>query len=85
MKKKGKKKEEDVYDDALVNKVDGGDPPEPLSSPSSSISSSYEHSHHLHHSSHKASFKKPLLELDVKFALPMFNGDANPEKIENWI
>jgi hypothetical protein len=28
---------------------------------------------------------KPLLKLDVKFALPMFNGDANPEKLDNWI
>jgi hypothetical protein len=43
------------------------------------------HSHHSHHSSHKASFKKHLLKLDVKFALPMFNGDANPENLDNWI
>ena len=43
------------------------------------------HSHHSQHSSHKASFKKHLLKLDVKFALPMFNGDANPEKLDNWI
>ena len=43
--------------------------------------------HHSHHSnsSHKASFKKPLLNLDVKFSLPMFNGDANPENLDNWI
>jgi hypothetical protein len=43
------------------------------------------HSHHSHHSSHKASFKKHLLKLDVKFFLPMFNGDANPENLDNWI
>jgi hypothetical protein len=68
-----------------VNQGAGGDPPEPPSSPSSSSSSSSDHSHHSHHSSHKASFKKPLLKLDVKFDLPMFNGDANPEKLDNWI
>jgi hypothetical protein len=85
MKKKGKKKEAHADDDALVNQGARGDPPEPPSSPSSSSSSSSEHSHHSHHSSHKASFKKPLLKLDVKFSLPMFNGDANPEKIDNWI
>jgi hypothetical protein len=78
MKKKGKKKEAHVDDDASVNQGAGGDPPKPLSSPSSSSSSSSEHSHHSHHSIHKASFKKPLLKLDVKFSLPMFNGDANP-------
>jgi hypothetical protein len=85
MKKKGKKKEAHADDDASINQGAGGDPPEPPSSPSSSSSSSSEHSHHSHHSSHKASFKKPLLKLDVKFALPMFNGDANPEKLDNWI
>jgi hypothetical protein len=85
MKKKGKKKEEHVDGDALVNQGVGGDPPKPLSSPlsSSSSSSSSEHSHH--HSSHKASFKKPLLKLDVKFSLPMFNGDVNPKNLDNWI
>jgi hypothetical protein len=47
---------------------------------------------HLHHQvlallplSHKDSFKKPLLKIDVKFSFPMFNGDANPENIDNWI
>jgi hypothetical protein len=80
MKKKSKKKEEQANDNALVNQGSGGDPPEPPSSSSSSSSSSSEHSHHSHHSIHKASFKKPLLKLDVKFALPMFNGDVNPEK-----
>jgi hypothetical protein len=82
MKKKGKKKEAQDDDNASVNQGAGGDPPEPPSSPSSYSSSSFENSHH---SSHKAYFKKPLLKLDVKFDLPMFNGDANPEKIDNWI
>jgi hypothetical protein len=43
------------------------------------------HSHHSYHSIHKASFKKHLLKLDVKFSLPMFNGDANLENLDNWI
>jgi hypothetical protein len=85
MKKKGKKKEEHVDDDSSVNQGAGGDPSEPPSSPSSSISSSSEHSHHYHHSIHTTSFKKLLLNIDVKFSLPMFNGDANPEKLDNWI
>jgi hypothetical protein len=82
MKKKGKKKEAHADDDSSVNQGAGGDPPKPPSSQSSSISSSSKHSHH---SSHKASFKKPLLKLDVKFSLPMFNGDVNPKKLDNWI
>ena len=69
MKKEGKKKEAHVDDDASVNQGVGGDPPEPPSSPSSSSSSSSDHSHHSHNSIHKASFKKPLLNLDVKLNL----------------
>jgi hypothetical protein len=84
MKKKGKKNEAQVDENALVKQGAGGDPLEPPSSPSSSSSSSSDHSHHSN-AIHKASFKKPLLKLDVKFSLPMFNGDANPEKIDNWI
>jgi hypothetical protein len=85
MKKKEKIKESHVDDDASVNQGAGGDPPEPPYSPSSSSPSSSENSHHSHHSRHHASFKKPLLKLDVKFYLPMFNGDVNPIKIDNWI
>jgi hypothetical protein len=77
MKKKGKKMESHVDDDALLNQGARGDRHEPPYSPSSYSSSSSEHSHHSHRSSHKASFKKPLLKLDVKFVLLMFNGDAN--------
>jgi hypothetical protein len=81
MKNKEKKKEAHVDDDASVNQGVGGDPPEPSSSPSSSSSSSSKNSHHSQHYNHKASFNKPLLKLDVKFALPIFNGDANPENL----
>jgi hypothetical protein len=85
MKKKGNIKEAHADDNASINQGVGGDPPEPPSSPSSSSSSSSEHSHHSHHSSYKAYFKKPLLKLDVKSSLPMFNGDDNPENLDNWI
>jgi hypothetical protein len=85
MKKKGKKKEAQADVDASVNQGAGGDPPKTPSSPSSYSSSSSEYSHHSHDSSHKIYFKKPLLKLDVKFSLPMFNRDANPENLDNWI
>jgi hypothetical protein len=85
MKNKGNKKEAHIDDDDSVNQGAGGDPPKPPSSPSSYSSSSSEHSHHSHHSSHKASFKKPLLKLDVKFSLHVFNGDVNLEKLDIWI
>jgi hypothetical protein len=70
MQNKGKKKEAEADDDASINQGARGDLLEPPSSPSSSSSSSSKCSHH---SSHKDSFKKPLLKLDVKFSLPMFN------------
>jgi hypothetical protein len=83
MKNKWKKKEEQDDEDALINQGARGDPPEPPSSPSSSSSSSSENSHHSHHSIHKDSFKKPLLKIDVNFSLPIFNGYANFEKLDN--
>ena len=56
-------------------------PPSPPSSPSSSSLSS---------SSHKSSpFKKKkksyLIKLDVKFDLPIYDGELNVEKLDNWI
>eukprot|EP00253_Pinus_taeda_P010660 PITA_10660 len=56
-----------------------GDPPPPSSPPSSSSSSSS--SVHKHRSSGKSLF----LKLDVKFELPMFNGEVNAKKLDNWI
>ena len=29
--------------------------------------------------------KIPFLKLDVKFELPMFDGEVNAEKLDNWI
>jgi hypothetical protein len=76
MKNKGKKKEAQADVNASVNQGAGGDPPKPPYSPSISSCFSYEHSLQ---SRHKDSFKKPLLNLDVKFSLPMFNRYANPK------
>ena len=74
---------------ASVNHRGGGEePPEPPSSPSaSSTSSSASSSSHSRHSKvpHKEPQKKPLLKLDVKFDLPMFNGEANAQKLNNSI
>jgi hypothetical protein len=27
----------------------------------------------------------PLLKLDVKFELPIYDGEVNAEKLDNWI
>lgn len=33
----------------------------------------------------KLSSPKHLLQLDVKFDLPMYNGEINAKKLDNWI
>ena len=59
---------------------DGGDPPPSPPARESSSSSS----HHHHRNSGNAS-NKPFFKLDVKFDLPMYNGESNVENINNWI
>jgi len=85
--KKEKNKETKVKDDASVNQGNGGDPPDSPYSPSSPSSSSSSHSHNSQYSNahQKVYFKKPLLKLNVKSYLPMFNGEANTERSNNWI
>lgn len=51
-------------------------PPSPPSSPSSSSSSS---------SYSKKKKKNSLIKLDVKFDLPIYDGELNVENIDNWI
>ena len=61
----------------------GGDPPDssnPTDSPLSPHNSSDDHKE-----KNTNSFRKPLLKLDVKFDLPMFNGESNVDKLNNWI
>ena len=59
-----------------------GDPPSPSSSSSStSPSSTLVNQSHKSKNTDKCSF----LKLDVNFELPMFNGEVNVEKLDNWI
>ena len=65
----------------------------PPSLPSASYSSSQASSPsstnttltHTHYRSSKGTRKSHFLKLDVKFELPMYNGDMNAEKLDNWI
>ena len=57
-------------------------PPSPPSSPSSSSSSS---SHKSSSSKKKKSKKSSLIKLDVKFDLPIYDGEINTENLDNWI
>jgi hypothetical protein len=77
-----KKNKDKAKDDAIEDQGIRGDPPEPPSPYSSSRSSSSSHSHHSN--LHQNASKKPLLKLDGKFNLPMFNGEANGDKLNDW-
>jgi hypothetical protein len=61
---------------------EGEDPPKTPPSPpsSSSISSSTTRKH-----SHKHKHDMPLLKLDVKFELPMYDGEVNVERLDKWV
>jgi hypothetical protein len=59
-------------------------PPSPPSSPSSSSSSTSSNSTARKHS-HKHKLDMPLLKLDVKFVFPMYDGEVNAEKLDNWV
>jgi hypothetical protein len=57
-------------------------PSSPPSSPSSSSSSSKSNAKkHVH----KHKNEMPLLKLDVKFELPMYDGEVNAERLNNWV
>jgi hypothetical protein len=66
---------------------EGEDPPKPPpSSPSSSSSSSSTSSSSTARKhSHKHKPDMPLLKLDVKFVLPMYDGEVNSQKLDNWV
>lgn len=57
-------------------------PPYPPSSPSFSSSSSSSHKSNL---SKKKKKKSSLIKLDVKFDLPIYDGELNTKNIDNWI
>ena len=57
----------------------GGDG-DPLENNKSSSSSHTSHSHNAN-----ANSNMPYFKLDVKFELPIYNGDLDAEKLDNWI
>ena len=38
-----------------------------------------------HQPTSKGIGKQPLLKLDIKFELPMYNGEVNVENLDNWL
>ena len=40
---------------------------------------------YVHPNTSKGTGKSPLLKLDVKFDLPISNGEVNAKKLDNWI
>jgi hypothetical protein len=90
-----------LYDDYLEQKrpilgesskeksEEGEDPPKttpsPPSSPSTSSSSSTSSKSTARKHSHKHKHDTHLLKLDVKFELPMYDGEINAERLDNWV
>jgi hypothetical protein len=73
-----------------VKSEEGEDPPQnppsPPSSPStysSSSSSSFKSTTRKHFHKHKHDM--PILKLDVKFELPMYDGEVNADRLDNWV
>jgi len=71
-------------------KCNGGNgdkpPPTPFYSPPYSPSSSSTLTpSHTPPRTPKGHGKTPLLKLDVKFELPMYNGEIDAEKLDNWV
>jgi hypothetical protein len=69
---------------------EGEDPPQihpspPSSSPSSPSSSSSSSKSNAKKHVHKHKNEVPLLKLDVKLELPIYDGELNAEKLDNWI
>ena len=86
----GERISEDNTDEEKDSKGSGGNPPpsppsssSSSSSPSTSSSPSIAKTTHTHSKYTKG--KTPLLKLDVKFELPMYNGEVNAEKLDNLI
>jgi hypothetical protein len=60
-------------------------PPSHTSSPSSSSSSSSSSKSTARKHVHKHKQEMSLLKLDVKFELPMYDGEVNAERLDNWV
>ena len=93
-----KTKVEDLYQDwkrgeqggpsHTEGKKEGGGEDPPKTPPSSlsyldgSLPSPFEKQKKFHG---KIDFSVPQLKLDIKFELPIYNGELNAEKLDNWI
>jgi len=75
-----KAEERNLEEQGSMHGNGGEEPP-----PSPSMSESSSSSHHHHHRNSRDASKKPFFKLDVKFDLPMFNGERNAKKLSNWI
>jgi hypothetical protein len=68
---------------------EGEDPPKPHPSPPSCPSTSYSSTTSSKSTarkhSHKHKHDMPLLKLDVKFELPMYDGEVNAKRLYNWV
>jgi hypothetical protein len=76
-------KRSNLGESSKVKSEEGEDPPQiPLSPPSSSspCSKSTARKH-----VHKHKDEMLLLKLDVKFELPMYDGEFNAERLDNWV
>jgi hypothetical protein len=60
-------------------------PPSPPSSPSSSSYSSTRATYITRKHSHKHKHDIPLLKIDVKFELPIYDGEFNIERLNTWV
>jgi hypothetical protein len=67
------------------NGGNGASPPPSLPPSSTSSSSSSSSSKHLPDGHGKTPSQIPSLKLDIKFELPIYNGEVNAEKLDNWI
>jgi hypothetical protein len=73
-----------------VKSEEGLDPPQippspPSSSSTSSSSSSSSSKSTTRKHVHKHKQEMPLLNLDVKFELPIYDGEVNAERLDNWV
>jgi hypothetical protein len=68
-----------------TSKRNGGNGDKPPPSPPSSSSSTSTTLSQTPPNSPKGHGKTPLLKLDIKFEFPMYNGEVNDEKLDNWV
>jgi hypothetical protein len=71
--------------DKTPNRDGGNGASPPPSPPSSYSSSSSTSSKHLPNGHGKTPSQIPSLKLDIKFELPLYNGEVNAEKLDIWI